>query len=260
MLLPNWIRSGCRKYSIVTFWIVNPWKIFFVEQLFTLNFTIIITIMILYCKLSVIFINSEKFLRYCIKYFIQTNISPKWYSDSNNGRQSQWVSPAAPALLGIITFCRVFYFPLIRCFPYTPYWLLNYLSQIPHFSLSSDFQLCSVFAGVERGGGGNTQAGDGRPLYNRISFVDQQLHTRPGTLNEGWTPYNVNLQYQHFLFGKHFNGIPLRVRQHQPQVVDPMSTYIFIRAFKCYRKLSDQNEQNIFNGEFLHRNQLWNER
>ena len=71
----------------------------------------------------------------------------------------------------------------------------------------------------------------------------------PGTLNEGWTLDNVNLQYhQHFLFGKHFNGIPLRVRQHQPQVVNSMSTYIFITAFKCYRKLSDQSQQNIFNG------------
>ena len=42
----------------------------------------------------------------------------------------------------IITSCVVFSSAVIRCFPY---WLLNYLTQIPHVSLSSDFQLCLVF-------------------------------------------------------------------------------------------------------------------
>ena len=61
-----------------------------------------------------------------------------------NNRREETVTeePFGVPGIKIITSCLVFSSGVIRCFPY---WLLNYLTQIPHVSLSSDFQLCPVF-------------------------------------------------------------------------------------------------------------------
>ena len=74
--------------------------------------------------------------------------------------------------------------------------------------------------------------GDSGRYYNE-SFLEHRPpppSPPPSALNEGWVLAPVSQHQQHFLFGKHFNGIPLRDRQHQnqPEVVKPMSTYIFI--------------------------------
>ena len=96
------------------------------------------------------------------------------------------------------------------------------------------------------GGGGWWQQWDPgqarwqRPLHNE-SFVE---HRAPPLLNEGWVLATVNQDQQHFLFGKHSSAgqtTPV-LAPAQPQVLPPMSTYIFITSVMLPKIVS--SEQN----------------
>ena len=181
----------------------------------------------------------------------------------NNRRketETHWVSPGLRLSL-LVTF-----FPLavIRCFPY---WLLvTGCSITSHKFLMSHspvtfnciwflllHQTCWRWGG---GGDGNNETrarlGDSGRYTIRVLWSSEA--PPPSPFNEGWALGTRPCQpapTQHFLFGKYFNGIPLRASLRSW----PQCQHIFSlpgqALLKCYQKLSAQSKTQSRPGQLL---------